>query len=223
MKITAFFLAMFVISRAVLAQELPKENLTAKDDPKPLYAAIFLEKMNTLYIGENNPVRISAGTVPRENVHVSFTNGDIVHRDGDEYEAVPTVPGKGKIIVAVMGKATEFPVLVKYLPDPKPLIGTHEGGAVPSDEFKALGGLIAKLQDNEFQSPFMVVSYKLTGFGGAIKTLKTAGNEGARWTGEAANIVNQASPGSVIIFDEIQVKGKDGKIRTLPTIACILK
>src|SRR6185295_13710987 len=75
---------------------------------QPSGASVFLEKMNVLYIKEDNPVKISGGSVGREKVSVRFTNGEISHTDGDSYNVVPTTPGEGKIIVNADGKVTEF-------------------------------------------------------------------------------------------------------------------
>jgi gliding motility-associated protein GldM len=190
---------------------------------QPSGASVFLEKMNVLYVKEDNPVKISGGSVGREKVHVTFTNGEITNTGGDDYNVVPTTPGEGKIIVNAAGKITEFPMRVKYLPNPTGFVGTHMGGSISSAEFKAVGGLQAKLNESEFQSAFRVVSYKLAAIGGNVPQYIEATNEGNRWTGSAANIVQKASPGTNIFFDAIRVVGKDGRIRELPPIVFNLR
>lgn len=190
---------------------------------QPSGASVFLEKMNVLYIKEDNPVKISGGSVGREKVKVSFTNGEISHADGDSWNVVPTTPGEGKIIVDADGKRTEFPMRVKFLPDPTGFVGTKKGGAISSAEFKAIGGLLAKLEGSEFQSSFKVVSYKLAAIGGGVPQYMEATNEGNRWTGSAANIVGKATPGTNVFFDEVRVVGKDGRVRTLPPMVFNLK
>ena len=190
---------------------------------QPSGASVFLEKMNVLYIKEDNPVKISGGSVGREKVRVSFTNGEISHTDGDSYNVVPTTPGEGKIIVNADGKVTEFTMRVKYLPDPTGFVGAKKGGAISSAEFKAIGGLLAKLEGSEFQSAFRVVSYKLAAIGGNIPQYQEATNEGSRWAGQAAGIVQRASPGTNIFFDAIRVVGKDGRTRELPPMVFNLK
>ena len=190
---------------------------------QPSGASVFLEKMNVLYVKEDNPVKISGGSVGREKVHVSFTNGEISNTGGDDYNVVPTTPGEGKIIVNAAGKITEFTMRVKYLPNPTGFVGSKTGGAISSAEFKAIGGLLAKLENSEFQSPFKVISYKLAAIGGNIPQYQEAVNEGPRWSGSAANIVSKASPGTNIFFDEVRVMGKDGRTRTLPSMVFNLK
>ena len=190
---------------------------------QPSGASVFLEKMNVLYVKEDNPVKISGGSVGREKVHVSFTNGEITHTDGDSYNVVPTTPGEGKIIVDADGKRTEFPMRVKYLPNPTGFVGTKTGGAISSAEFKAIGGMLAKLENSEFISPFKVVGYKLAALGGGISQYVEANNEGPRWSGQALGIVSRATPGTNIFFDNVRVMGKDGRVRELPPMVFSLK
>ena len=207
----------------------PDGSIASIDKPvkytvgQPSGASVFLEKMNVLYVKEDNPVKISGGSVGREKVHVSFTNGEITNTGGDDYNVVPTTPGEGKIIVNADGKVTEFKMRVKYLPDPTGFIGAKKGGAISSAEFKAIGGLLAKLDNSEFQSPFVVVGYKLAALGGGISSYQEAVNEGARWNGQALAIVGRATPGTNIFFDNVRVKGKDGRIRELPPMVFNLK
>ena len=189
----------------------------------PSGASIFLEKMNVVYVKEDNPVRISGGSVGAEKVHVSFDKGDITHTSGDEYVVVPTTPGEGTITVTANGKPFTFPMRVKYLPNPTGFVGSKTGGAMPSAEFKAMGGLLARLQNSEFQSPFVVVGYKVAALGGGIPQYQEANNDGPRWTGQAAAIVAKATPGTNVFFDDIRVKGKDGRIRELPPMVFSLK
>jgi len=189
----------------------------------PSGASVFLEKMNVLYVKEDNPVKISGGSVGAEKVHVSFTNGEISHTGGDDYNVVPTTPGEGKIIVNANGKITEFPMRVKFLPNPTGFVGQKTGGAMPSAEFKAMGALLARLDNAEFQSPFQVVSYKVAAVGGNIPQYIEATNDGPRWTGSAASIISKSSPGTNVFFDDIRVKGKDGRIRVLPAMVFNLK
>jgi gliding motility-associated protein GldM len=189
----------------------------------PSGASIFLEKMNVVYVKEDNPIRISGGSVGAEKVHVSFDKGTITHTSGDEYICVPDAPGDGNITVSANGKPFSFPMRVKYLPNPVGFVGTKNGGIMSTAEFKANGALLARLDNAEFQSPFLVVSYKVGAMGGNIPQYQEAANDGARWTGAAAAIITKSSPGTNVFFTEIHVKGKDGRIRELPPMVFNLK
>jgi len=190
---------------------------------QPSGASVFLEKMNVLYVKEENPMKISGGSVGREKVHVTFTNGEITHTEGDDWIAVPTTPGMGKIIVDAAGKKYEFEMRVKYLPNPTGFVGTKTGGVYSAAEFKAMGGVIAKLADAEFISPFKVLGYKVAAIGGPISSYREAVNEGNAWKGAAATLISQCGPGTNVFFDDVRVQGKDGRVRQLPPMVFNLK
>ncbi|HVY73884.1 MAG TPA: gliding motility protein GldM [Puia sp.] len=191
----------------------------------PSGASVFLKKMNVVYIGVDNPLTISGGSVGREKVHVSFTSpgASITNTGGDDWVIKPTTPGLADIVVNADGKPFKFPIRVKQLPLPAGFIGTKKGGAISSAEFKAIGGLIARLEDSDFEAPFKVVSYKLGAIGGGISQYTEASNEGNRWSGSAASIVSRATPGTNIFFDQIRVIGPDGKQREITPMVFSLK
>jgi hypothetical protein len=131
--------------------------------------------------------------------------------------------GPAEIKITVDGKTSSFPMRVKSLPDPTAMVGASKGGSMPAAQFKAMGGLLAKLMDSEFDAKYDVISYVVGANGGAFQTYQQAGNDGPRWNGGAAAIVNKATPGSSVFFDQIRVKGPDGRVRELPGIFFNLK
>ncbi|MDP4128715.1 MAG: gliding motility protein GldM [Bacteroidota bacterium] len=191
----------------------------------PSGASVFLKKMNVVYIGVENPLTISGGSVGREKVHVSFTSpgASMTNAGGDDWVIKPTTPGLAEIIVNANGKDFKFPIRVKNLPLPAGFVGAKKGGAISSAEFKAIGGLQAHLEDSDFDAPFHVVSYKLGAIGGGIPQYTEATNDGVRWSGNAATIVSRATPGTYIYFDQIHVKGPDGKEREITPMVFSLK
>jgi gliding motility-associated protein GldM len=192
----------------------------------PSGASIFLSKMNVVYAGVDNPVTISAGSAGLEKMNVSFGGGQIVSAGGGgRYIIKPagTKLGEHNLNVTVEGKTTPFPLRVKRLPDPTAMVGSNKGGTMSTAQFKASGGLIARLLDSDFDAGFQVVSYTLGANGGPFQTYQQAANDGARWTGGAAGIVTRSAPGASVFFDEIRVKGPDGIIRTIPPIIFQLK
>lgn len=185
----------------------------------PSGASVFLEKMNVLYAGIDNPVTISAGSAGKEKMQVSFTNGSITSAGGDHYTVVPKTMGEARINVTVNGKTTPFLMRCKRLPDPTATVGGNKGGRISSAVFKAQGGVIAKLLESEFNAPFVVLGYTVGANGGTIGTYRQAINEGARWSGNAASIINSCGPGTSVFFDNVRAKGPDGVVRDLGTLA----
>ena len=84
-----------------------------------------------------------------------------------------------------------------------------------SAEFKAIGGLITRLENSDFEAPFRVISYKLGAVGGPIPQYQLYNNEGGRWNGSAEALVKRAGPGTNVFFDEIRVIGPDGRTREI--------
>jgi gliding motility-associated protein GldM len=198
------------------------DEIVKYDVGVPSGASVFLEKMNVLYVAVDNPVTISGGSVGAEKVHASFNLGTITKLSGDKYNIVPDKNGEGKITITVPGKAPyEFPMRVKYLPDPTGFVGSHKGGVVSTAEFKAIGGVLAKLE-SDFEAGFTVIDYNLAA------TLNgqflEAPNQGPRWQGQpAGQLVDRCAPGTHVFIQNLRCKGKDGKIRELPPMIFTLK
>ena len=184
---------------------------------QPSGASIFLEKMNVVYIGVDNPVLISSGSGKAEKMSVSFTGGAITPAGGSgKYTIKPTNPGPATINVNIEGRNFPFPVRVKTLPDPVPVVGQLSGGKMPSAQFKVMGGLRAILKDSEFDAPFQVISYTLAGNGAGFQQYTPVQINGPSWGSNA--VINQCKPGSTVFMDDIIARGPDGKNRKLPSI-----
>ncbi|MEO5681194.1 MAG: GldM family protein [Chitinophagaceae bacterium] len=179
----------------------------------PSGASMFLEKMNVVYLDVENPVSISSGSGGKENMKVSFTNGSIASAGGDRFNIVPTTQGIGKVNITVNGKTTPFEVRCKQLPSPVPMVGAVTSGAIPAATFKAMGGMLAKLKDSEFDFPYTIVSYKI-GARNPSGIYQEVVIDGPRWSA-AQNLITAQAPGSLVYFDNIKVKGPGGKLRNI--------
>jgi gliding motility-associated protein GldM len=191
----------------------------------PSGASVFLEKMNVVYVGVDNPLTISGGSVGSEKVHVNFTSpgASLTHTTGDHYIIKPTTPGEAQLIVTANGKPFPFPIRVKQLPLPAGFVGTRKGGAIPAAEFKADGGLIARLEESDFEAHFKVESYTVGFIGGSFNAYQQTNNEGNRFAGRTLDLVGRATPGTNIFFDNIKVTGPDGKPREIAPMVFSLK
>jgi gliding motility-associated protein GldM len=192
----------------------------------PSGVAVSADKMNVLYIGVDNPLTITAGA-GSEKVSASFSGGQISKASGSKYIARPSAGSSGEhtVTVLVEGKAAgKVSFRVKQLPNPAAYVGNLKAGAVPSSSFKAMGGVIAKLEDSEFDAPFEVVSYKIGAVAPDMPDFTQIENAGPRWTGSAATLVGKLKPGALVAITDIRVKGPDGRVRTLNgSLSYILK
>lgn len=189
---------------------------------QPSGVAVSADKMNVLYIGVDNPLTITAG-VGSEKVSATFSGGTISRVRGASWVAKPTKPGEHNVNVIVEGKSTPVKYRVKYLPDPASFVANKRGGPIPAGDLKAQGGLIARLLDSDFEAAFRITSYNVGAVGGKYPVYQTSPNEGNRWSGGAATIINNATPGTSIFFDNIKVVGPDGRTRDLPQMSFNLK
>jgi len=183
-------------------------------------ASIFLQKMNVMYAGVDNPVTISAGSLKAEKVQVSFSKGTVSRTSGDNYNARVTSLGEGIITISGEGKSFTFPIRCKKLPPPTPMVGTLKSGPQSSAAFKAMGGVRAILEESEFSgAPFTITSYTIVGLiNGEPRESQVTGPS---FAGNA--IVTSAKPGSVIGIYNIHAKGPDGSDYPLGSLFYNLK
>ncbi len=192
---------------------------------QPSGVAVSADKMNVLYIGVDNPLTITAG-VGAEKVGASFTGAGTIERvNGPKWVVKPLAAAQGEKFVNVIvdGKATPVKYRVKFLPNPAAFVGGKRGGPMSASELKAMGGVIARLEDSDFEAAFKVISYNVGALGGKYPVYQTSLNEGNKWGGASATIINNATPGTSIFFDNIKVQGPDGKVRDLPQMSFNLK
>ncbi len=183
----------------------------------PSGIAVSPDKMNVLYIGVDNPVTITAGA-GSEKVSAQFSGGTISKVSGNKYVIKPAAGNYGEhtVTVLVEGKpAGKAGFRVKQLPNPTAYVGNLKPGPVPSASFKAMGGIIAKLEDSEFDAPFEVISYKVGALSADIPDYAPIENRGARWSGNAETLINKLKPGALVAITDITVKGPDGRTRVL--------
>lgn len=186
----------------------------------PSGVAVSADKMNVLYIGVDNPLTITAGA-GAEKVSASFSGGSLSKSGGSKYIARPNAGSAGEhtISVNVEGKSAGKVVFrVKQLPNPAAYVGNLKPGPVPSANFKAMGGVIAKLEDSEFDAPFEVVSYQVGAVSQDIPFYTPIVVNGPRWgnNSQASALIGKLKPGALVAITNINVKGPDGRVRQLP-------
>ena len=177
------------------------------------------EKVNVLYLGLDNPIRMSGGSKGAEAITASIDNGTITKADNSGlYIANPTSAGIANVSVSVDGKTTPFKFPVKRIPNPTPMIGSFGGGSVSANDFKANVGIRADMGDFIFEGvKFKVSSYTIvcTGKGFENTGPKFAVVNGAYFTSEVKGYIESCRAGSSVLITDISVEGPDGT-RKLP-------
>jgi gliding motility-associated protein GldM len=182
-------------------------------------------KMNVLYKGIPNPVRVSVPGVASENLEISVSNGRY-EKDGEDYLVYPAnvdVLGKNTSIsvsAKIDGQTRtmgSMPFRVKEVPPPLATIAGLNGGTLRKEELMAEEGIFAELKDFDFDLKFKITQFdvSLTGAGGYVRTYKSASN---KFTTEQKDQFSKLSQGSFIYIDNIYAKGDDGQTRPLSPV-----
>jgi len=183
-------------------------------------------KMNVLYFGIPNPVKVSVPGIASENLSVSVSNGRI-EKSGDGFLVYPgklDIAGKNTSISvkAIMGGETRnmgsMDFRVKAVPPPLATVGGKNGGNLRKEELQAEDGIFAELKDFDFDLKFKVTQFEITfsGSSGFVKILPSTSN---RFTKDQKEQFGKLTQGSFINIDNITAKGDDGSNRTLSPIS----
>ena len=181
-------------------------------------------KMNVLYIGVENPMKISVPGVGQGDVTASLAGAGNLTKNADgTYTATVTGVGKCQINVSakIEGKvqamgSEEF--RIKRIPDPVPMTsGKLRGGNVQSGTMKAQSGILALLENFDFDARFNVVSFQMV-FSSKGEIFK-AESPGPGFTPQMRGFIDRAKPKDIIFIDEIKVVGPDKQPRKLGQIA----
>ncbi|MEZ4720650.1 MAG: gliding motility protein GldM [Flavobacteriales bacterium] len=178
--------------------------------------------MNVFYRGLENPVEVSVPGVPTEKLEISIsnasksgTNGNFKVKPGSGSECVVTVSAE------INGKKQNFgkkEFRVKNVPDPKPYFGGKTGSEnIPMRDLVAAPGVIAKMENFEFDLRFDIVSYQVSA---TIKgNVVEQACQGPQLTSNAKQIIGALKSGQKVYIEKIKAKGPDGTLRDLGTIA----
>lgn len=181
-------------------------------------------KMNVLYIGVENPMKISVPGVGQNDVNASLEGAGSLSKNSDgTYTAKVTSVGKCKINVSakIDGKvqsmgSEEF--RIKRIPDPVPVTsGKLRGGNVQPGTMQAQSGVIALLENFDFEAQFKVLSYQMV-FSSKGEIFKSEA-QGPGFTQQMRDFIKRARPKDIIFIDEIKVVGPDNQPRKLGQIA----
>ncbi len=109
---------------------------------------------------------------------------------------------------------------VKNVPDPSIKVGLTKGPTMKAAEFKVQQGLRADLEDFVFDG----VRYAVVGYRMGIESRNRPYAEGdatsEMWPAnpELQGAIRGIKPGDQVYFDNIKVKGPDGRVRSMPNV-----
>jgi len=177
--------------------------------------------MNVFYIGVPNPVDIAASGVAKDKVSASITNGSI-SKSGEGWVVNVKKQGNATINVSAevdgsrktMG-SMEF--RVKRIPTPIAEIGGKSSGAIPKMKLAGTAGIIAKMENFEFDVRVVVSGFKFV-YTQANGLSKEVPVKGPRFNSKMKKILRGIKPGSRVTFEDIKATMPDGEQRKLGSI-----
>jgi hypothetical protein len=180
-------------------------------------------KMNVLYIGVPNPMEISVPGVGQGDVNANMTSGTLSKNADGTYTATVTAVGKTEINVSakVDGKVQPMGTKefrIKRIPDPIPTLGGKlRGGNTQPGSIKAQSGIVALLENFDFEARFDVQSFQMV-YSSKGEIFKSDG-VGPIFNQQMKSFLDRAKPKDIIFIDEIKVVGPDKIPRKLGQIA----
>ena len=151
--------------------------------------------------------------------YVSMSGGSMSGSGSNRVVTVTTV-GKAAISVVADGKKSDFEFRVKEIPNPIFKVGPG-GTRMTSQSFKNQQYCRAELENFDFAASFSVVSATVY-FSGAnfsnVQTVQLTGNN----LSSLQSLMQRVGPGTSVTFDQVKVKGPDGKDRSIQGVGIVL-
>ncbi len=182
-------------------------------NPKPM---ISHRDFDILYAGINNPINVFHPEFSPENYNVSISQGKIIY-DGKQFYAKVYRPGYVMVTLSVPSqeggfkKVAEQQFKVEDLPRPRAKLYNSYGGQMPVSVFKKQRELTADVQGLIIDERFRVMEYTLTYVNQKGLGIFKENVNGSYFTAKSMELINLAEPGDIFIFENIKIKGPDGK------------
>ena len=182
------------------------------------FATVSPTKMNVFYIGVPNPVQVSAAGVANAKLNVGISAGNISGSAG-KYEVRVTTQGNTNVTVSANGRNYgSFPFRVKLIPNPIAKVSGMPGGRINAAVWRAQKGVIADLENFDFDAKFEVLSFNMF-YQPKLQDPGIASATGPYFSAPMQAFISRAKPGDIFYVEEIKVKGPDGLSRKIPGIA----
>lgn len=170
-------------------------------------ASLYLDKMNIVYVGVDNPSRIFVTNVPNRHIEVESDNEnlEIIEQEGGFYIFRATQPGRAKVTVKAGYYEEYYDFQMKYIPNPVAKLGNKNSGEIAAGELNAQGGISAWLENFDFDSYCVIKRYTMTRIAknGSQETVE---NEGAKFEETTTNLLKVSETGDVYLFENIESK-----------------
>ena len=182
----------------------------------PPAVSVSATKMNVVYRGIDNPIAVGGGVGGA--ISASASNGSLTPTGNGTYNLRPGEANEVTISVSSNGSSLgSMKFRVKDLPKPEAIIRNVQNGLVSKSALLAANRVEAEMKDFDFDGvKYDVVGYTFRYKTKAGTTKEAKANSGA-FTDEIKNAISGSNVGDTFLFTAIQVRGNDGKTKTLDT------
>lgn len=177
----------------------------------PENVAIEVVKMNVLYIGVDNPLRIAAAGIPANELVVELIGAGSISGSDGNYLVRVSQPGEIKVRVSrkVDGEikfVVDQKYRVKRIPDPAPkLDGKYRSSSITPEAMQQSKGIVMLLENFDFDAVCEVVGFEATYLPMEEDPISIY-NRGGEWNAGVPEWVKKAKGGDTYFFDNIMIK-----------------
>ena len=183
----------------------------------PPAVSVSATKMNVVYAGIDNPIAVGGGV--GGEISATATGANLTRTGNGTYN-LRVVGNPTEVVVNVSSQGSSLGSMkfrVKDLPKPAAVIHNVVDGKVSKSALLAANRVVAEMKDFDFEG----VHYDVVGYTVKYRTkagtTKEAKVSGAAFSDEIKGVFNTANVGDIYVFTAIQVRGNDGKTKTLDT------
>ena len=182
----------------------------------PPAVSVSATKMNVVYRGIDNPIAVGGGV--GGEINATASSGSLSRTGNGTYNLRPGEANEVTINVTSGGSSLgSMKFRVKDLPKPTAIIRNVVNGVVSKSALLAANRVEAEMKDFDFDGVhYDVVSYTFR-YKTKSGTTKEAKASSGAFNDEIKNAISQSNVGDMFVFTAIQVRGNDGKVKTLDT------
>ena len=178
-------------------------------------------KMNVFYIGVYNPVTIEASGIENDKLRVTVSSG-YLKKTSIGYVFRAKISGETKLTISaeIDGKIKTLKsstFKVELIPNPIAKIGEKRDGKITIAALLAAGKISTEMENFEFDVRFRVVRFTVSSNINGVNEKQQSNS--SIFTARQIALIKKVRSGNEVYFKDIKVKGPDGAVRNLGTLA----